>query len=58
MSNKKLVDKLLKASQIKHQSSLRGSGNYITANKTISEIIYKLKRPKNRIKKIRRLFNE
>ena len=41
---KSLVDKLLKASQKIHQSSLRGSGNYITVNATIDEIINKLER--------------
>ena len=53
MKNKSLVDKLLKASQKIHQSSLRGSANYITVNATI----YKLERQKNRKTKIKRLFN-
>ena len=53
---KSLVDKLLKASQKIHQSSLRGSGNYITVN--IADIINKLERQKNRKNKIKRLFNE
>ena len=57
MTNKSLVDKLLKASQKIHQSSLRGTGNYITVNKTISDIIYKIDRPKIRKTKIKRLFN-
>lgn len=55
---KSLVDKLLKASKKIHQSSLRGSGNYITVNATIDEIINKLERQKNRKNKIKRLFNE
>jgi hypothetical protein len=58
MDNKSLVDKLLKASQKIHQSSLRGSDNYITVNATIDEIINKLERQKNRKNKIKRLFNE
>lgn len=57
MTNKSLVNKLLKASQKIHQSSLRGTGNYITVNKTISDIIYKIDRPKIRKTKIKRLFN-
>lgn len=57
MTNKSLVNKLLKASQKIHQSSLRGTGDYITINKTISDIIYKIDRPKIRKTKIKRLFN-
>ena len=53
MSNKSLVDRLLKASQKIHQSSLRGPGNYITVNSTIADIIYKIDRPKIRNKKIK-----
>jgi hypothetical protein len=56
MINKSLVDKLLKASQKIHQSSLRGSGNYITVNSTIASMISKLK-SERRIDKIKRLFN-
>lgn len=58
MDNKSLVDKLLKASQQIHQSSLRGPGNYITVNSNIADIINKLERQKNRKDKIKRLFNE
>ena len=58
MSNKSLVDKLLEASNKIYKSSLIGSGNYITVNKTISDIIYKIDRPKIRKKKIKRLFDE
>ena len=57
MKNKSLVDKLLEASQKINKSSLRGSGNYITVNATIYEIINKLERQKNRKTKIKRLFN-
>jgi hypothetical protein len=56
MINKSLVDKLLKASQKIHQSSLRGSGNYITVNSNIASMISKLK-SERRIDKIKRLFN-
>jgi len=54
---KSLVDKLIKASQKIHQSSLRGSGNYITISKSISDIIHKIERKGIRKDKINRLFN-
>ena len=67
MDNKRLVDKLLEASQKIYQSSLRGSGNYITlswvqngaeitVNSTIASMISKLK-SERRIDKIKRLFD-
>jgi hypothetical protein len=57
MTNKSLVDKLLQASALINNKSTRGSGNYITVNSTITDIIYKIDRPKIRKKKIKRLFN-
>jgi hypothetical protein len=58
MTNKSLVDKLLKASQEIHQSSLRGYGNYIRFNSNIADIINKLERQKNRKSKINKLFRD
>ena len=55
MTNKSLVDKLLQASALINNKSTRGSGNYITVNSTITDIIYKIDRPKIRKKKIKRL---
>jgi hypothetical protein len=49
MTNKSLVDKLLQASQKIHQSSLRGSGNYVVSNPNVFTAIY-------RIAKIKRIF--
>lgn len=56
MGRNSLVDKLLESSQ-NIQSSLRGSGNYITINRTISDIIHKIERKRIRKDKINKLFN-
>jgi hypothetical protein len=57
MANKSLVDKLIEASQKIHQSSLRGSGNYILTSPVIADMINKYK-SEFRKEKIKRLFNE
>lgn len=57
MTNKNLIDKLLEASALINNQSTRGSGDYIVVNQTISSMLLKL-RPKSRIEKIKRLFNE
>ena len=56
MSNKNLIDKLLQASVLINNKSIRGSSNYIVVNSTISSILSKI-RPESRIEKIKRLFN-
>lgn len=58
MDNKSLVDKLMEASNKIYKSSLIGSGNYITVNKAISDIIHKIDRKRIRKDKIKRLLNE
>jgi hypothetical protein len=55
MGNKSLVDKLLKASQKIHQSSLRGSGNYIIVNSSIGSFF--TTRQERRMFKIKSIFN-
>jgi len=60
MSNKELIDKLLKASEIIHKASTKGGGNYIITSPTISQMMNNLynERVNNRKEKIIRIFNE
>jgi hypothetical protein len=55
---KNLIDKLLQASALINADATKGSANYyVVVNSTINDIISKL-RPENRIKKIKKIFNE
>ena len=54
---KSLIDKLLQASALINADATKGSANYVVVNSTINDIISKL-RPENRIKKIKKIFNE
>lgn len=60
MSNKELIDKLLKASEIIHKSSMRGGANYIITSPSVSQMINRLynERANDRKEKIIRIFNE
>ena len=60
MSNKELIDKLLKASEIIHKSSMRGGANYIVTSPSVSQMINRLynERANDRKEKIIRIFNE
>lgn len=60
MSNKELIDKLLKASEIIHKSSMRGGANYIVTSTNVSQMINRLynERANGRKEKIIRIFNE
>jgi hypothetical protein len=54
---KNLIDKLLQASALINADATKGSANYVVVNSNINDIISKL-RPENRIKKIKKIFNE
>jgi hypothetical protein len=54
---KNLIDKLLQASALINADATKGSVNYVVVNSNINDIISKL-RPENRIKKIKKIFNE
>lgn len=58
--SKDLIDRLLKASEIIHKTSTRGSGNYIVTSPTISQMINSIytERANDRKEKINRLFDE
>jgi hypothetical protein len=54
MNNQKtLVEKLLQASQKVHQSSLRGSGNYVVMSPESGDIFMAI----HRMNKIKRIFS-
>ena len=59
---KSLIDKLLQASALINADATKGSANYVVVNSTINDIISKLScsaiRAENRIKKIKKIFNE
>lgn len=60
MSDKDLIAKLLKASEVIHKSSTRGGANYIITSPTVSQMINSLynQRVNDRKEKIIRIFNE
>ena len=59
--SKDLIDKLLKASETIHKSSLRGSANYVVTSPSVSDIIqevYNKQKVNFRKEKVNRLFGE
>lgn len=61
MSDKDLYDKILKASELIHKSSTKGSANYIVTSSSVANMIqnaYADNRKDYRKIKIKRLFNE
>jgi hypothetical protein len=55
--SKGLIDKLIQASSIINNKSIKGSGNYIVVSQVIADAINNIKRV-YRMKKIKRIFNE
>ena len=60
MSDKDLIAKLLKASEVIHKVSISGGANYIITSPTVSQMINSLynQRVNDRKEKIIRIFNE
>jgi hypothetical protein len=55
--SKELINKLLKASEMIHKASTKGSANYMVVSKAVADVINGSKRG-SRKEKIKRLFNE
>jgi hypothetical protein len=55
--SKKLIDKLLKASEKIHKASTRGSSNYMVVSPAVVNIIKGFRRS-YRKEKIKRIFND
>jgi hypothetical protein len=53
--SKELIDKLLKASEIIHKASTKGSGNYMVVSPAVADVINGFKRG-SRKEKIKKLF--
>jgi len=53
--SKELIDKLLKASEIIHKASTKGSANYMVVSPAVADIITGFKRG-SRKEKIKKLF--
>ena len=53
--SKELIDKLLKASEMIHKASTKGSGNYMVVSPAVADIITGFKRD-SRKEKIKKLF--
>lgn len=53
--SKELIDKLLKASEMIHKASTKGSGNYMVVSKAVADVITGFKRG-SRKEKIKKLF--
>ena len=61
MSDKDLIDKLLKASEVINKSSRRSPANYMVVSQSVADIIqevYNKEKAGWRKDKIKRLFNE
>ncbi len=61
MHNKDLVDKLLKASELIHKSTIKGSADYLITSPNVSQMIqdvYIEQRSNYRKEKIRKIFND
>ena len=56
MSNKKLVEKLLKAANNIHHESIKGSANYIVISPKFAEMIDNLDIKRHRKKKLNKIF--
>lgn len=56
--SKDLIDKILKASDLIHNQSLKGGANYIVTSSNVSNYMNKSFRCYNRKIKIIRIFNE
>jgi hypothetical protein len=59
--SKDLIDKLLKASETIHKSSLRRSANYVVTSPSVSDMIqevYNKQKVNFRKEKVNRLFGE
>ena len=59
MSDKDLIDKLLKASETIHKSSTKGSANYMVVSQSVADIIqevYNKEKAGWRKEKIKKLF--
>lgn len=61
MDNKNLIDKILKASDIIHKSSIKGYGDYVVSSPSVAQMIqdvYNEQRSNYRKEKIIRIFDE